>query len=96
MTVEEFRTKYKEFDATPDAVIEEALADAELFTSDTYGGRRDLVVGLKAADQLSGSPQGRKTRHKVESKSEVGTSGTPYASRLKAIQKAHGWAHNRT
>jgi hypothetical protein len=65
VTRADFLIAYPEFDVigaeTPE-LVDAKLAEAELFVSDTWGGKRDQIVGLLAAHLLAVSPSGRNAK----------------------------------
>lgn len=91
MTKSEFLTVYPEFspaEAAPEAggfpgLIDAHLADAEACTSDSWGDKRELVVGLHAAHALALSPFGRNAQLVAKDGS------TTYGERLRLLKLAH-------
>lgn len=87
MTPAEFLERHPEFESAPTALIQKHLDDSELYTADTWGTQRDMVVALKTADSLARSPKGRNARMK--------DAETTYGHKLKRLERAHNFARFR-
>lgn len=94
MTAVEFKERYTEFSTAPDALVTAVIAEQEVMLSNSWGARRDYVLGLAVADALSRSPKARNARVNLESQSEAVEN--PYSAKLKELKLAFGWANNRT
>ena len=95
MTAAEFKARYDEFSTAPDALVTAVIAEQEVMVSNSWGDRRDYVLGLAVADALSRSPKARNARVNLESQSAVSVEN-PYSAKLKELKLAFGWANNRT
>jgi hypothetical protein len=71
MTAAEFKERYSEFSTAPDALVTAVIGEQDVMISDSWGDRRDYVLGLAVADVLSRSPKARNARVNLESQSEA-------------------------
>lgn len=94
MTPAEFKTRYPEFNTAPDGLVAGVITEQELLVSDSWGAKREFVLGLSVADSLSRNPKARNARVDLESQSKAVES--PYSAQLAQLRKAHGWILNRT
>jgi hypothetical protein len=88
MTRAAFLAVFPEFASTDTALIDAALVEAETLVGDTWGARRDQIVGLEAADRLYVSPMGRNAR-------ATGEPVSTYAKRLERLKHMHACVLNR-
>lgn len=94
MTTAEFLVLFPEYAALAaedngTELIDGALARADRRVSDSWGDRRDDVIGLTAAHMLALSPFGRNARLSTAD----GT--TTYGTELTAMKKGHAFARRR-
>lgn len=83
VTVQQFKNKFPEFEATSNALVEMRIAMAERRVSLTsFGDNRDDAVALKTASLLSMSPSGEQARLRVENR------GNMYESELHMLARA--------
>ena len=94
ITAAAFKIRYPEFASAPDDLVVAVIAEKELITSDSWGDRRDSILMLSVADELTRSPKGRNGRIDVQSNNVA--LDNPYAKELEAHRRAHSWLRNRT
>jgi hypothetical protein len=86
----DFLESYPEFRTAPTALISKVLEEVELFVSDSWGARRNLVVKLEVAARLAMSPQGRAARL-----SDAKTGVSTYSQRLDQLKRSHACGRSR-
>lgn len=92
MTLEEFLETYPEFDVInreEPTIVPAKLAEADRSVSDTWGAKRDDIVGLTTAHLLAISPFGRNAKLS----SSMGKS--TWGEQLKQRRRAFACALNR-
>jgi hypothetical protein len=92
MTREEFLAAYPEFvviDNEEPSIVPAKLVAADAFVSDSWGDKRDEIIGLEAAHLLAISPFGR------NAKLESSLGKSTYGEQLKQRKRAHACALNR-
>ena len=90
VTVESLKTRFPEFDATPETLVAACIADAELMlSSEAFGNQYDMAVNYKAAHLIAVNPLGEMARLDAKKPASNG-SLTVYERSFLEIKKGIG------